>query len=639
MSVAFLTLALDYFQNPWQYRQLTDSSRAVSRSCADLIEALGSTLSASHIEETAAILGTSPPHLETAVRFFVRQVLLQPDADYYRLLGLPADASEAQIRQHYHLLARLFHPDRATEDLARHTADMARLNEAYAALRTPAARQAYAREVAGRKKGGHSKPRSPRRAQTRTPPSFAFAPTPPPRRRHPLSRRGMRLLAGSGLVIVALISLLLLLSVPHPPALRMAPAQKLVSSPTLESARKTPPIGHSAEATGIDPPGAQPPRSPPQGVPATAAFLQEDPRPASGPVFATRPVESSPDPASLPESPRDIETTATMPESDAGSSRAASLPTLPPSPDKAIPLAAVPTATIPRERPSPEATASAAPDSPASLPSIPERETVANSPPPLDNKQAGLLVTQFVHYYEQGDLDRLTGLFAPDIQFNEGRGRSLIRSDYGAFFQHIPERRLILNNLSWRRLDADRILGTATFEARIRTRGSDSWERQMGIIEFSIRRRNERSEIFKLIHRETAVAAFSAPAKPLPVLEPEQGRRTLSRLAHYYQSGDLGSFVALFTADAEVNAGRGIAFIRSDYGSLFARTAERRLALRNLRWHPVQNGELPGSGTFSVQVRAKNAGTWDEYRGNLDFSLRQADGSYKISRLFYRYGS
>lgn len=78
-----------------------------------------------------------------AALFFAEHVLLAHNADHYRVLGLRMQATNSEIRERYHLLMRIFHPDRCGwlrldgERLA------ARINLAYQTLRNPALRSSY----------------------------------------------------------------------------------------------------------------------------------------------------------------------------------------------------------------------------------------------------------------------------------------------------------------------------------------------------------------------------------------------------------------------------------------------------------------------------------------------------------------
>jgi curved DNA-binding protein CbpA len=63
------------------------------------------------------------------------------DRDAYIVLNVQPDAHQLVIQAAYRVLAALYHPDRG-ESLAS-TRRMAELNQAYASVRTPAARAAY----------------------------------------------------------------------------------------------------------------------------------------------------------------------------------------------------------------------------------------------------------------------------------------------------------------------------------------------------------------------------------------------------------------------------------------------------------------------------------------------------------------
>ena len=55
--------------------------------------------------------GQPPAVLIEAARFYLQQVLLRPDADPYRVLGLPPGASRELARRHLRCLLQWLHPD------------------------------------------------------------------------------------------------------------------------------------------------------------------------------------------------------------------------------------------------------------------------------------------------------------------------------------------------------------------------------------------------------------------------------------------------------------------------------------------------------------------------------------------------
>ncbi|HEU65042.1 MAG TPA: J domain-containing protein [Chloroflexi bacterium] len=62
--------------------------------------------------------------------------------DYYEVLGITPNASARKIREAYHRLAFLYHPDRNQESEEANT-KMQELNEAYAILSDPTKRREY----------------------------------------------------------------------------------------------------------------------------------------------------------------------------------------------------------------------------------------------------------------------------------------------------------------------------------------------------------------------------------------------------------------------------------------------------------------------------------------------------------------
>ncbi len=64
-----------------------------------------------------AVVATGEPEavLVEAARFYLQQLLFQPDADCYRVLGVKPGASRATVRNHMRWLMLWLHPDRNNE--------------------------------------------------------------------------------------------------------------------------------------------------------------------------------------------------------------------------------------------------------------------------------------------------------------------------------------------------------------------------------------------------------------------------------------------------------------------------------------------------------------------------------------------
>lgn len=89
--------------------------------------------------------GRSRQLIYDAALFFVEQILLAPDADAYRRLGLSTDANQFELRRNLALLLKSTHPDRMNGD--RMNGDRSvftyRIIDAWDALKTPERRAVY----------------------------------------------------------------------------------------------------------------------------------------------------------------------------------------------------------------------------------------------------------------------------------------------------------------------------------------------------------------------------------------------------------------------------------------------------------------------------------------------------------------
>ncbi len=94
------------------------------------------------LRDAAASHGESEQTVLEAARFYLQQILFQPDADAYRVLGLRPDAEPERIHRHYRWLQSWLHPDRCDDEWEALLAT--RVNWAWGHLRSDAARRRYA---------------------------------------------------------------------------------------------------------------------------------------------------------------------------------------------------------------------------------------------------------------------------------------------------------------------------------------------------------------------------------------------------------------------------------------------------------------------------------------------------------------
>lgn len=150
---AAVRVAIDLLQMPSRVRMIRQ---------APLPDGMGLLLrvaacDAGAASEAAAITGRAETFVTEAAAFFVEQILLDPDADSYRVLGaLPASPS-SDLRRNMALLVRWLHPDVAKgADRSRY---VARVTYAWDDVKTPDRRQSYDIDRGRKQKAKSSSPK------------------------------------------------------------------------------------------------------------------------------------------------------------------------------------------------------------------------------------------------------------------------------------------------------------------------------------------------------------------------------------------------------------------------------------------------------------------------------------------------
>jgi hypothetical protein len=340
--------------------------------------------------------------IRIAAAAFVRQACLWERATHYQVLCLEPDASPEQVREGYHLLIALIHPDRHDSGWPAGCAQ--RANEAYAVLSDAARRAQYDERLVR----GHPGPAFD---------AAAPAPQQPPRRhrRDAPGRMFARFAVVAGVVAALFIVQAWWLgdaSPEHSLLERAMPASGRWVRQVLPDAPRF--IG------AFDFSERLPPIEQPRRMASLASWMpafEDGPRTASIPTEIPR------------EEPLQLQVSLVTAPAVAMAPSAASR-------DRPVASVPVPAATV---RP-PVRLAQAAPTP------VPRPATAAPGAPGRD--QVEDLVALVVGYYEAGDADKLVGLFDPDrLGF---WSRATTRNTFSDFFAGTRARRLRIDRLDWR---------------------------------------------------------------------------------------------------------------------------------------------------------------------------------------------
>lgn len=161
MVPELLVLAVEFYRAPLRFGHLTDTTQPLPEAFGTWLLESGNAMAAGRMQATASTLGIPGKELRDAFSFFLRQTLLSPQADHYRVLGLSRNCPQDTIKRHHQLLVRTFHPDRNPGQAERGIALTARINAAYQTLRDPTSRRRYDLGLPPQEEGVRSKTHGP----------------------------------------------------------------------------------------------------------------------------------------------------------------------------------------------------------------------------------------------------------------------------------------------------------------------------------------------------------------------------------------------------------------------------------------------------------------------------------------------
>ena len=138
-----VALAVNYMQRPESYSDVTDSKQPLPKGITEFFKiGLGKKAVPEHMR-VGVLENISDEEIRSAVRFYIKKVLLSGKADYYRRLGVEHNSSLEYIRTHYKYLFRIFQPDQEEKPEEWDETYTRRINQAYGALRSDQKRKEY----------------------------------------------------------------------------------------------------------------------------------------------------------------------------------------------------------------------------------------------------------------------------------------------------------------------------------------------------------------------------------------------------------------------------------------------------------------------------------------------------------------
>jgi len=497
MAPPLLVLALDVHRAPFAFRHLSDPQRPLPEPFGTWLAEANAALAPSQVEATAAALGTTAADLRDAYLFLLRQMLLSPQADHYRVLGLARECSAEDIKHHHGSLVRLFHPDRfpdrLQDDGERSVALTARINHAYQVLRDPEARRRYDLSLP---------PLAAAEASSRDPAQILRPrPTVVPAARRVLNpvREGqsaalLRWALAAG-VLAAVLSALVY--EPAPPTLRVNPelGKGVPSGPAYMSGRAGGGGGESqgpgAAAHRANPAAASgaAPDASPAGRPAQEATRGAAPVPAATAAAPERQVRVETAPSRLadrePPAPREAKAPAPeqrveAPPPDAGARRTAAA-----SRETSVAISVEP--------PPVEIQAGRKTGDPASK----ERQARDDE---LARQAAARLVGRAQMSFANGDMAGLVSLFAANAVVNQGVGEVGILNAYWRLVKQSDERRMLVSGLSWQPGRDQRLVGRGTIRISTRQGADGPWTDLAGTLDVEVVPAKGGYRISKWIH-------------------------------------------------------------------------------------------------------------------------------------------
>ncbi len=401
------------------------------------------------LSEAVALTGAVEDDLVAAAAHYIEQCCLQVPMNPHRILGLKPDVSLDAAKLHYRMLMKLFHPDRALIPQSRAEVCAAAINQAYAQLRDrqplqdsmPSMQMEYSPAISA--------------AQPRFDTEPVAVPINPKADDGMLRKIPLQVFFW-GAAVMALLLLLIL-------NLNSASMVLTTAAPDVVSKQNTPhehasvkdqeqaseTVSADSAALALMPP-VMTPSDETKPMPtvdgnrqATAASVVHgiNSKPVTPGVLAKSAQSLSPQTTVAPSHSSLIALGADKHLSAAVKDNAAPSVTL-------APVVAAPVVANNSEL---------------------ERvvEVVPKSVAELSEQHLRELILQFVDSYNQGDIERFSGLMLPQLKGTEGSSQAEVRETYSKLFAKSERREIVLKDLRWE-MHGNNAIGLMDYKASVK---------------------------------------------------------------------------------------------------------------------------------------------------------------------------
>lgn len=255
--------------------------------------------------------------------------------------------------------------------------------------------------------------------------------------------------------------------------------------------------------------------------------------------------------------------------------------------------------------------------------------------------QVNKVLNSFVVNFEQGNLNKLMKLFAPNATTNHHTSADEISASYAELFQTTNKRDLEFSNFSWKP-EGQQMEGNGKYMAHLNPKGTNIEQVFSADVKIVLDTTKTPARITGLylanqqfstsLSPSVKAAIPSAQTQPPPTKE--ELRNLLQDFVTSYNRGDLDKLMALFSQEARTNDRTNISQIRSDYEQLFQTTKSREIVLSDVTWKFNQNKAV-ASGLFEAKIQPLRDHQINVFRGKIRIAVTKFEGGILITQLLH----